>query len=133
MMDKFRSEEEEKRFEIEFLKKKQKSEKSISFAKIKEHERNYMTSIREKKVDVKLAEHASDFTLFKTMEDKKLEKEKQKRRMSYQSKLSQIHVEISDQKQLESEILRDKSRNPMKYIFLGQKGLSDFQIYEEFK
>jgi hypothetical protein len=37
MMDKFRSEEEEKRFEIEFLKKKQKSEKSISFAKIKEH------------------------------------------------------------------------------------------------
>lgn len=39
----------------------------------------------------------------------------------------------SDQKQLESEILRDKLRNPHKYIFLGQKGLSDFQIFEEFK
>jgi hypothetical protein len=34
------------------------------------------------------------------MEEKKPEKERLKRRMSYQSKLSQMHVEVSDQKQL---------------------------------
>lgn len=74
MLDRFRSEEEEKRFEVEFLRKKQKSEKSISFARIKEHERNYLTAVRERKVEVKPAQHSSDFTLFRTMEEKTQER-----------------------------------------------------------
>lgn len=37
------------------MKKKQKSERSINFAKIKEHEKNYMTVVKEKNIEVKQA------------------------------------------------------------------------------
>jgi len=41
-------------------------------------------------------------------------------------------VIIDEAKKITVEIAIDKSKNPMKYNFLNQKSLNDFQIYGEF-
>lgn len=57
------------------------------------------------------------------------EKEKFKRRMEFQQRLSEIPINIDDAKKIKIEIARDKAQNPLKYNFLRQKQLNDYQIY----
>ena len=61
------------------------------------------------------------------------EQRKLKRRKEFQEKLKEIPITIDEAKKVKIEIAIDKSKNPMKYNFLGQKALNQFQIYGEFK
>ncbi len=94
-----------------------------------------MSVVKERNLSIKPATHTAEFTLGRTSREKSDDKLRQNRRLAYQDRIKKVSVGIrtSDQKQLEAEILKDKLANPFKYNFLGQKGLSDFQIYEEFK
>ena len=44
-----------------------------------------------------------------------------------------MRVRVDYDKQLEVLIAKDKAKDPHKYNLLGQKGLTDRQIYEDFK
>lgn len=43
-----------------------------------------------------------------------------------------IRLKTNIEKKIEMEIKKDKTNNPQKYNFLGQKLLNDYQIYREF-
>lgn len=46
---------------------------------------------------------------------------------------SKIKLNVNIHKNIEIQIAKDKAENPMKYNFLRQKHLNDYQIYKDFK
>ena len=89
----------------------------------------------EMKSRKKGAESEEQFSLYMNRNAERVagEEEKRKRRWKFQEKIKKVPISIDEYKRVQIEIQRDKAKDPLKYQFLSQKSLNEFQIYGEFK
>ena len=70
---------------------------------------------------------------FKAKEEVVQEEEKLRRRKNFNDKVRSIPVSINEEKRVQLEIEKDKSKNSLKYQLLNRRGFSDHEIYERSK
>lgn len=63
---------------------------------------------------------------FKTKEEVIQEEQKLQRRKNFNNKVRSIPVNINEEKRIQLEIDKDKSKNSLKYQLLNRRGFSDF-------
>lgn len=62
-----------------------------------------------------------------------MEKVKAVRRKKFDEKVKDMPIKININKKIDLLIKADKEINPSKYQILSKKGLTDYEIYENFK